>query len=168
MNANVLTRLFEHNNWANRRTLEACAALNDEQLDAEPRSPAFGTIRRTLSHFVRAQQNYLRHITRVEPPFTWEWEAPPPMEKLRESLERSGEGFLDIARDEPGRVPKSRVETRDGSMVEPWVLLVQAINHATEHREQISSMLTTLGVTPPDNDGWSFAEATNAITPPPA
>jgi uncharacterized damage-inducible protein DinB len=28
--------------------------------------------------------------------------------------------------------------------------MVQSINHATEHREQIKSMLSALGVTPPD------------------
>jgi len=68
--------------------------------------------RLTLSHFVRAQQNYLRHITRVEPPFTWEWESPPPMEKLRESLERSGQGFLEIARDESWAPCQSRAYRR--------------------------------------------------------
>jgi uncharacterized damage-inducible protein DinB len=165
MTESVLAHIFEHNNWANRRTLEACSALSDEQLDAAPRSPAFGTIRLTLSHFVRAQQNYLRHLTRIEPPFTWE--EPPPLEKMRESLMLSGQGFLEIASDTASRLPKSRVQTRDGSLVEPWVIVLQAINHATEHREQINSMLTALGLTPLDMDGWSFAEATDAITLPP-
>ena len=41
--------------------------------------------------------------------------------------------------------------------------MVQIINHATEHREQICSMLTALGVTPPDLDGWDYGEATNAL-----
>lgn len=36
-----------------------------------------------------------------------------------------------------------------------WVIIVQAINPATEHREQIKSMLSTLGVTPPRIDGWA-------------
>jgi uncharacterized damage-inducible protein DinB len=43
--------------------------------------------------------------------------------------------------------------------------MVQAINHATEHREQINSMLSTLGMTPPDLDGWSYGEVKNALTP---
>jgi uncharacterized damage-inducible protein DinB len=84
---------------------------------------------------------------------------------MRESLTRSGQGFLEIASDESDRLPKSRVQTRDGSLVEPWVIMLQAINHATEHREQINSMLTALGLTPLDMDGWSFAEVTKAITP---
>jgi uncharacterized damage-inducible protein DinB len=47
--------------------------------------------------------------------------------------------------------------------VEPWVVIVQIINHATEHREQICSMLNALGITPPDMDGWAYGEATEAL-----
>jgi uncharacterized damage-inducible protein DinB len=43
--------------------------------------------------------------------------------------------------------------------------MVQIIDHATKHREQINSMLSALGVTPPDLDGWSYGEATNALLP---
>ena len=164
MTDSVLARLFEHNNWANSLILDACTRLTNAQLDAQPQSATKGTIRETLSHFVRAQQNYLRHITRVEPPFTWE--TPPSLEQMRASLTRSGLGFLEIARDESGSLPKSRVQTRDGSLVEPWVIMLQAINHATEHREQINSMLTALEVTPLDMDAWAYAEVTKAISPP--
>jgi uncharacterized damage-inducible protein DinB len=45
------------------------------------------------------------------------------------------------------------------------MVLVQVINHATEHREQIKSMLSALGVTPPDIDGWDYGEATQALIP---
>jgi uncharacterized damage-inducible protein DinB len=41
--------------------------------------------------------------------------------------------------------------------------MVQAINHATEHREQIKSMLTALGVTPPEIDGWEYGFATDTL-----
>jgi uncharacterized damage-inducible protein DinB len=43
--------------------------------------------------------------------------------------------------------------------------MLQVINHATEHREQIKSMLSALGVTPPEIDGWDYAIATNALVP---
>lgn len=159
----VLGKLFEHNNWANSRIIEVCSGLTDEQLDAEPRSVTKGTIRRTLKHLVDSQQGYLRTLTGIEPRF--KWDSPPPFDELRHAASLSAEGFLQLARDESGKLPKTRRQTRDGYLVEPWVLMVQAINHATEHREQISSMLTDLGVTPPDMDGWSYAEVTNAMAP---
>jgi uncharacterized damage-inducible protein DinB len=43
--------------------------------------------------------------------------------------------------------------------------MVQIINHATEHREQIKSMLTDLGIEPPEIDGWDFGEYSNALIP---
>jgi len=54
--------------------------------------------------------------------------------------------------------------TDDEYLIEPWVVMVQAINHATEHHEQIKSMLTSLGITPPRIDGWGYGMATNALT----
>jgi uncharacterized damage-inducible protein DinB len=84
--------------------------------------------------------------------------------ELQESASKSGEGLLALARGRQKPL-KSQLQTRDGYFVEPWVLMVQIINHATEHREQICSMLSAMGVTPPDLDGWSYGEATNALIP---
>ena len=84
---------------------------------------------------------------------------------MQESARTSGEGLLALVRDESGIFPKTRLQTTDGYFVEPWVVLVQVINHATEHREQIKSMLSALGVTPPDIDGWDYGEATKALIP---
>jgi uncharacterized damage-inducible protein DinB len=39
------------------------------------------------------------------------------------------------------------------------------INHATEHREQIKSMLSALNVEPPNIDGWDYAEVNDALIP---
>lgn len=38
------------------------------------------------------------------------------------------------------------------------MVLVQAINHATEHRAQIMTTLTQAGVEPPSLDGWTYGE----------
>lgn len=162
MTENFLEKLFEHNNWANLQMIQTCSSLSEEQLDAEPQSVTKGSIRRTLVHLVSSQYGYLRTLTlpleeRVNSPTV-------AFADLEESARLSGEGLLALARGE--RNPfNSPLQTRDGYYVKPWVLMVQVINHATEHREQISSMLSNLGVTPPDLDGWSFGEATRALIP---
>jgi uncharacterized damage-inducible protein DinB len=164
MTKNVLERLFEHNHWANSQIIQACSGLSDEQLDAEPKSATQGTIRATLFHLVTSQQGYLRLLTlplveRLEP-------VPmPAFAELQENASISGEGLLALAQDEAGLRAKGQVQTRDGFLVEPWVIMVQAINHATEHREQIKSMLSALGVTPPEIAGWEYGEFTHALTP---
>ena len=162
MSENFLEKLFEHNNWANLQIIKACSALSDEQLDAEPQSVTKGTIRGTLVHLVSSQQSYLRTLTRP----LEERLHPPTVDftELEESASRSGAGLLALARGEQKPL-ESRLRTRDEHYVEPWVVMVQVINHATEHREQIKSMLTALGVTPPEIDGWDYGFATNALVP---
>jgi uncharacterized damage-inducible protein DinB len=163
MGENNLARLFEHNHWANLQIIDACLKLSDEQLDAEPHGAAYGSIRNTLLHIVTSQQGYLRLLTlpleqrqeRIEVPIS----------ELRESARTSGEGFVTLARDQARLASLTRLQTHDGYVVDPWVIMVQAINHATEHREQIKLALTSLGITPPNLDGWTYGERTNALVP---
>ena len=162
MNENFLTKLFEHNNWANLQILQACSALSDDQLDAEPQSATQGSIRSTLLHLVTSQRGYLALLTL---PVEARPNTPLTFAELQESARISGEGLLTLARDESSMSLTAQLRTRDGFFVAAWVVMVQVINHATEHREQIKSMLSALGVTPPEIDGWSYGEATNALIP---
>ncbi len=150
---NILVKLFEHNNWANLQIIQACSALSDEQLDAEPQSATKGTIRRTLLHLAGSQQGYLSLLTL---PLDARSQVRPEFAELRESMQISGSGLLALAKDEPRTLSQAQLKTKDGYLVDPWVVMVQVINHATEHREQICSMLTALGITPPSLDGWSL------------
>lgn len=161
MTENILAKLFEHNNWTNQKIIQACAALTNEQLDAEPQSATKGNIRDTLLHLVIAQRGYLALLTLPvdERPTT-----PLTFAELEESARVSGQGLLGLARGEQ-EPSSSRLRTRDDYYVEPWVVMLQVINHATEHREQICSMLSALGITPPDMDGWAYGEAANALIP---
>ena len=159
MAENFLVKLFEHNNWANLRMVDACSTLSDEQLDSEPRSATIGSIRQTLSHLAGAQAGYLSLLTL---PVEERIRHSPAFDELQGSVTKSGEGLLELARGEQKPL-SSQLQTRDGFYVEPWVVMVQIINHATEHREQISSMLSALGITPPDLDGWSYGDVEKAL-----
>jgi uncharacterized damage-inducible protein DinB len=156
-----LEKLFEHNNWANQKIIEACSALTDEQLDAEPQSVTKGNIRDTLSHMVASQHGYLSLLTlpvkervRINPTAA-DWE---------DSAKGSGKDLLALAKGERSPL-ENPLQTTDGYHVDPWVVMLQVINHATEHREQLKSMLTALGITPPSIDGWDFGEVENVLIP---
>ncbi len=159
MTGNILEKLFEHNNWANLQIIRACSALNDEQLDAEPRSAAKGSIRQTLTHLVTSQRGYLALLTL---PVEARPTAPLAFAELQESVRTSGEGLLALAGDET-RLAIQQLQTMDGYYVEPWVVMLQVINHASEHREQIKSMLSAMGATPPEIDGWEYGLAAGAL-----
>ena len=161
---NSLVKLFEHNNWANQKVFEACAVLTDEQLDAVPNSATRGTIRRTLEHMGNSQRGYLALLTTPVKIRRQPTQAITDITELQESVRISGEGLLALAKGE--RKPFDvRLETTDGFYTEPWVVMLQVINHATEHREQIKSMLSALNVEPPNIDGWDYAEIQEALIP---
>lgn len=141
--------------------IRACSVLSDEQLDAEPQSVTEGTIRRTLLHLVHSQLGYLSLLTM---PVDERPDVAPTFAGLQESARISGEGLLALTRAEQ-KPMNSRLQTKDGFYTEPRVVMLQVINHATEHREQIKSMLSSLVVTPPNIDGWDYGEATNALFP---
>ena len=50
----VLTTLFHHNTWANLKLLDFCEALSEEQLNTSAIG-AYGSVRATLLHLVRAE-----------------------------------------------------------------------------------------------------------------
>ena len=164
MTVNILEKLFKHNQWANLQIIQACSELNDEQLDAEPQSATVGTIRETLWHIVDSEGDYLSQLTGVD--FGFNWQAPPSFDELQEAVGVIGEGLLALARDASSKVLEVQIHSEDGYVIEPWVIVIQLINHATEHREQIKSMLSALGVKPPRVDGWGYGRVINALIPP--
>jgi uncharacterized damage-inducible protein DinB len=163
MTENILARLFEHNNWANAQIIQVCATLCAEQLNAQPGAAALGTIRETLFHLVSAQQGYLNLLTL---PVEERHKASLAFAELLDAANASGESLLTLARDpQSEHLLNPQVKTTDGYYVAPWVVMLQVINHATEHREQIKSMLTALGITPPSIDGWDYGEVSGALVP---
>ncbi len=38
--------------------------------------------------------------------------------------------------------------------------LAQVIHHGTDHRSQVCTILSTLGIEPPEIDVWAYGEAT--------
>src|SRR5258706_4038652 len=114
---NILARLFEHNNWASLLIIEACSALTDEQLDAEPQSITKGSIRVTLNHLVNSQHGYLSLLTL---PVEERKRISPAFNELKEAARISGEGLLALARNEPDKNLPARLQPSDGFYVEPW------------------------------------------------
>ncbi|MCA9987099.1 MAG: DinB family protein [Anaerolineales bacterium] len=160
MPENILLKLFEHNHWANMQIMAACADLSDAQLDHEPDSATKGSIRFTLWHLLDAQESYLSQLLGIE--HRYKWPAIPPLAELAAALRLTGEGLNELARTAPSEALSETFQF-DGYTIAPWVVLVQAINHATEHREQIKSMLTALGAAAPRIDGWYFGRLHGAL-----
>ena len=86
-----------------------------------------------------------------EDPFPW-------FDAVAERLAH-GDGQLERAAATPDADRRVQVTGHDPpgtwSMAAPLFLL-QAVNHSTEHRSQVATILTQLGIEPPSMDGWTY------------
>lgn len=159
----ALVTMFRHNLWANMALFDACAALDEAQLAATAVG-TYGTIYDTLHHLVRAEQGYLYMLTGDSPVARMRRENMPDMATLRENARLFGEGLMAVAAGvTPARMAYS-VEDDGQWAIPAGVVLTQVINHATEHRAHIMTILTQMGIQPPELDGWAFGDRYGTFT----
>ena len=152
--ASILVRLFEHNRWANLRAVDVCADLTDARLDATVPGTA-GSVRDTLMHIAGAEQRYVSRLSGRRPTYG-EGDGWPGAAALGRALDESGRALIELAgRADPDEVLRGEYQGRPVELPAVTVY-VQAINHATEHRSQIATILTQQGVEPPDFSGWAW------------
>lgn len=154
----AIIHLYHHNRWANARLLDFLAAGPAAALELTA-AGAFGTVGATLVHLVAAQERYAstlpggsRRAAPVRESGGW-----PGFEPLRESLAFSEPLLLAAAETTPE--DEFILTERGGQEVRLMLatLLSQAINHATEHRVNITTILSAAGVEHPSLDAWAYA-----------
>jgi len=152
-----LVALFRHNLWANVTLLEFCAALDETGLAATAVG-TYGAIYDTLHHVTRAEQWYLFLLTGREPERRLDRNDRPDVATLRELARQSGVAMIDVAA--AATADDVRI-LEEGGKRWPFpagMILTQVINHATEHRAQVMTILTQLGVEPPELSGWAYGD----------
>ena len=152
----LLVRMFEHNRWANLCAVDACEGLTDATLDATVAGTA-GTVRDTLMHIASAEQRYVWRLSGRQPTYA-ERDGWPGFGPLRQAFEESGRELIDLAgHADPDAVLEGEYQGQP-VLLPVATVYVQAINHATEHRSQIATILTQQGVEPADLSGWAWGE----------
>jgi len=149
---------FRHNVWATVRLIDVCAGLTPEQLATEVPG-TYGSIHRTLHHLVDSDTWYLSFfrdevIVQMDDVLA---ELP----DLRAAIESNGALWFEVLADAPD--PDRQVEdlSADTRYLAPvGVRLAQVVQHGTDHRSQVCTALTLLGVEPPDIAVWAYGEAT--------
>ncbi|MDP9329101.1 MAG: hypothetical protein M3P11_00390 [Actinomycetota bacterium] len=166
MNDSMLAYAFRHHTWANLSVVDACSSLPGERL-ATPIPAIYGSVLDTLRHIVGADNWYLfvisgRRIARID-------EERMSLAELRTAAESYGDAWEPILAEHSDPNLDVAAHRDDGSTSHApiGIRLAQVVHHGTDHRSQICTALTTLGVEPPEIDLWAYGEAigTNFETP---
>lgn len=165
--ASLLRDGFGHHVWATLKLIDTCLSLTDAQLTTNAPG-AYGPILETFRHIVGADASYLFVISggaalEID-------EASMSLAELREVMVRDGEGWTALlATDlDPDRVVTRHRDDGSKSHAPLGVRLTQAVQHGTDHRSQIATALTSLGIEPPDIDVWAWADSQGRISVDPA
>ncbi len=169
MSRSLLEDAFAHHVWATIRLIDGCLALTPEQLGtAVPGT--YGSILDTQRHLVGADASYLFVTTGGRTPRIDEDHMDLP--QLRATMEANGSAWSSLLQED---IDPDAVLVRhrdDGSELHApmSIRLAQVVHHGTDHRSQICTALTALGVEPPSIDVWDFGEQDGRVTevPPPA
>ena len=160
MTRSILADAFDHHVWASLTILDACAGLSDEQL-ATTVPGTYGTLIDTLRHLVGSDRWYLfvqtdGRVDQID-------EAAMSVAELRAVMEPNAGFWAEVLATNPD-VDAPKVNHRDdgSSAHATWgVRLAQAIHHGTDHRSQVCTTLTALGITPPEIDVWDWGGTRN-------
>jgi uncharacterized damage-inducible protein DinB len=153
---------IQHNSWVTSDLLKMCTGLTDAQPDTTDIG-TYGSIIETFRHIIRSEAAYQARLMGSEPD--------------RERQEPDSADLAELSRrndilsarwqkllSEPFDAERTHKFLRhDGTErdVPTGVVLAQAIHHGSDHRPQICTILTTLGMTIPPMGLWDWAEATN-------
>ena len=107
---------------------------------------------------VGAEVSYVERVNGQLPPQPLSPDQFPPFAVLKDAVRWAGDELLQLAlsaRKDTSvrqRPPRQLIEYKLAS------LMVQAVSHSTEHRTQISAIITQLGLEPPAMSGWQYME----------
>jgi uncharacterized damage-inducible protein DinB len=158
----LLEDAFAHHVWATLRLLDACLALSPEQLGtAVPGT--YGSILETQRHLVGSDASYLVSTTGERAHLIDEDHME--LAELRTATEGHGAAWSGLlAQDlDPDAALVRRHDDGSETHTTMGIRLAQALHHGTDHRSQICTVLTTLGVEPPPIDVWAYAETVGRV-----
>jgi uncharacterized damage-inducible protein DinB len=156
MQGTLLDDAFAHHVWATVRLVDACLPLSVEQLEATVPG-TYGSTLQTMRHLIGGDSWYLFDITgdRASRIDADQMSLP----ELRAAMEADGEAWSTLlAQDLDPDAMVTEVDETDGfeRYATIGIRLAQALHHGAEHRSQICTALTSVGVQPPSIEVWDF------------
>lgn len=157
MSNSMVQRSFKHMGWANSQMLTILSGLPDEAINFSAWNPDW-TVGKIAHHIVLSEGSLISRIT--EQPVDKGPESPRTAQDIKEliSICKKRDAQLLSLINTPDEIRKFKQNGNEVSFLTSTIL-AQAINHATEHRAQISDILVAnkMDVLNLDEiDLWSF------------
>lgn len=147
MNVDEVRRLCEYNQWANRRIVEACRAIDPAAFRRET-GGSFGSIKDTLAHIAWAEWLWLERWQHRSPKKASLPEANdlPAIARVLDDVASGQLAFVDPLTDDrlEERIAYTNIkgEQWEYTLAE---MLQHTVNHSTYHRGQIVTLLRQAG-----------------------
>ena len=151
MNIEHFKTLFKYNNWANDRVWEFILDLSEEQF-TRAFSYSIGSVHDQAVHMMTADELWLERIrdghSSRQPAETHEYPTRDAIATHWQAIRQNWEQYLDTltASDLDGEITFSSVTYSTTFYNKRWEGLIQVINHSTDHRAQILSLIHQVGV----------------------
>ena len=141
MNADGFRQLYDYHFTANRRIWHKCITrLSDEEFD-RPLTYSIGSIHNQTVHMMSVDERWFSGLRGVALPDFLDPAAYPDRPAVRrywDVVEGQMREYLAGLTDEQIAAPFQNLQV--------WQVLLHVANHGTDHRAQVSAMLSTLGV----------------------
>jgi uncharacterized damage-inducible protein DinB len=163
VSSSLLNDAFDHHAWANLRLIDACLELDPEQLESTAPG-TYGSILDTMRHLVGADASYL-YVTSEHQTSMIDEDAMD-LAELRAAMEVNRDAWTALLQKDldPERVLERHRDDGSETRAPVGIRLAQALHHGTDHRSQICTTLTTLGIEPPFIDVWDYGQQAGRVT----
>ena len=163
MNKQDIQLLYQYDEWASRRILDAAAKVTAEQFVAPAAFP-YGGLRGTLTHALSAEWVWRKRWEGESPTKHLQPEEFATFDSLQERwLEETKKlnAFVESLTDEKLNTV-FQYKSLGGDPFDNilWHMMAHVANHSTQHRSEAAAILTDLGYSPGDLDMILFLRET--------
>ena len=157
---------FGHDAWSTRELVAVCRRMTPAHLDATA-AGTYGSVIATLRHIASSEAGYCARLTGDDLRRDRQAEDSRTLDELSavfDDLATRWARFLADPFDAERTFVVKWPDETDYD-VPAGVYVAQALHHGNEHRAQICTILSSIGLTAPGLGVWEYAEATNRVRP---
>jgi len=144
--------MLAYHHWATLELIAFCEAQPATVLEAA-RPGVYGTIPATLAHLVASERNFLLALLQREPEGVPAADDAMPLARTAEVARALAARWQAYAAN-PEPVDTVRVHPRGAVRIAP--ILAQTMNHGSEHRAEVATILGASGIQPPTVHPWAY------------